>query len=862
MPRNDLRIVSLFVVLAACNGEVIDNPTLGSTSETGETTSDDDTTKPPTTDPTTTDVPTDPSTEPPATTGTSTTDTTADDTTTDVSTTGGTTIDDSTTDGTTTGTTTDGTTTDGTTTDGTTDGTTTEPLLCGNAALDDGEACDGDLNNGQTCMTEGFDDGLIACAADCTLDTSGCIMFSCGNNAIDGNEICDGTALGGADCISEGFSGGALACADNCGAFDTSGCFSCGNDMVDGNDVCDGIDLAGQDCVSQGFDGGALACLGDCSAFDSAGCFECGDDTINGSEVCDGPDLANATCMSEGFIGGTLACQADCSALDTSMCTSCGDNTIDMNETCDGTDLAGETCVSQGFIDGTLACVADCSDFDTVGCSNCGNNTIDPPEACDGTQLGTVACAAQGLEYGYACCGSACAGDLSNCADQLLESEPNDDGTPNTGTNDFSTVNADGPITSNTVVVGALMPAGDDDIYAITNPGPNPAILIAETYGPGGPGTCPFNDIAFDTFLEIRSAANAVLASDDDGGGGYCSRIANFVVAPNTTVYARVIDLDDNLALASYHLGIDLRQVVCGDGSLAPSEQCDDGNTAANDGCSATCTLDALVSEVEPNTTNAQADLGPISTGNSLYTGAIAVNADVDRYRVDVAAPTFHRLETFSKGYDCAGITTNLRLFNAANAQLALDVDASGIQSCAALVFQLPAGQSYVQVEETGNNATIPVYQLDIKPITDLGVESEPNDNQAAADTNIADGSDVLVLGAHPTAMDSDFYAITVPTCGSSLRVEIVEGGGETCESNEIDSLLSVYDSNGNLLEQDDDAGRGFCSRLDGTGTVPQHGGLHDLSPGTYFVQVQSSNLANATQAVFDYRLVATLRKP
>jgi cysteine-rich repeat protein len=43
-------------------------------------------------------------------------------------------------------------------------------------------------------------------------------------------------------------------------------------------------------------------------------------------------------------------------------------------------------------------------------------------------------------------------------------------------------------------------------------------------------------------------------------------------------------------------LRIWLRETVCGDGQTTVGEQCDDGNTAANDGCSATCQVEAMAS--------------------------------------------------------------------------------------------------------------------------------------------------------------------------------------------------------------------------------------------------------------------------
>ncbi|MEM7050030.1 MAG: PA domain-containing protein [Acidobacteriota bacterium] len=53
------------------------------------------------------------------------------------------------------------------------------------------------------------------------------LLQTCGNNLREGIEKCDGTDLFGQTCRSQGFDGGALACSATCDAFDTSACFTC-----------------------------------------------------------------------------------------------------------------------------------------------------------------------------------------------------------------------------------------------------------------------------------------------------------------------------------------------------------------------------------------------------------------------------------------------------------------------------------------------------------------------------------------------------------------------------------------------------------------------------------------------------------
>jgi len=52
---------------------------------------------------------------------------------------------------------------------------TCDPVsLCGNGLPDVDEDCDGTNLGGDTCMTLGFDDGILACTSSCTFDTSSC----------------------------------------------------------------------------------------------------------------------------------------------------------------------------------------------------------------------------------------------------------------------------------------------------------------------------------------------------------------------------------------------------------------------------------------------------------------------------------------------------------------------------------------------------------------------------------------------------------------------------------------------------------------------------------------------------------------
>jgi len=309
---------------------------------------------------------------------------------------------------------------------------------------------------------------------------------------------------------------------------------------------------------------------------------------------------------------------------------------------------------------------------------------------------------------------------------------------------------------------------------------------------------------------------------------------------------------------------------ICGDGNQTAAESCDDGNVANGDvtACDSACTPElGPTAETEPNNTFAQANANPAITGMSTtISAAITPIGDKDIFKFTLASLSAVRFETFdSGGITCVGgMTTTLRVYNSSLAQIGLD-NTSGIASCSAYVGYFNVGTYYVQVEETGNNATIGAYKLQVKVHpTPPFAESEMNDNQLHADP--ASGGDFFITGSHQVNTDSDFYAIIVPATGRSLRAELIEGNtSETCESNGIDSRLTLYDSTGIQLADDDDDGRGACSLIDGTGTgVPALDSLaRGLNAGTYYLQVRASAAVTAQSGPsgqFDYRLAVTIR--
>ena len=55
---------------------------------------------------------------------------------------------------------------------------------CGNGVIDAGEECDGSDLGGETCTSQGFDGGVLACGGSCTLNTSGCTTACLAKGAV------------------------------------------------------------------------------------------------------------------------------------------------------------------------------------------------------------------------------------------------------------------------------------------------------------------------------------------------------------------------------------------------------------------------------------------------------------------------------------------------------------------------------------------------------------------------------------------------------------------------------------------------------------------------------------------------------
>jgi cysteine-rich repeat protein len=413
------------------------------------------------------------------------------------------------------------------------------PTSCGNGIVTAGEACD----DGNTVAGDG-------CENDCTISPS------CGNGILNTGETCDdGGMVSGDGCSS--------ACAVEagwmCSGMPSTCAGICGDGMRVGAETCDDGNTVTTDCC--------VSCAAACSTM----------------EVEPNDSAATALPITSGATGGITAGDHDYYAI-----TLTGPSNVRI-ETFDGTGGACtgvDTFVTLYRADGTTVVASDddggigaCSLIDpatvvaaralpagtyyvmvrafsataviptydvrvTITASGCGDSFLNTGEECDD---------------GNVTAGDGCSATCTFEAARITEVEPNDDGTPMTGGtgivgNDINATavanaNANGAITASTIVSGALNPAGDEDLFAISNPGAAPVTVHIETGAPTI-GTCP----SADTGLRVLDATLAVITTDDDGGPGACSSIATVTIPAGTTYYVQVVEFGDNATIAAYQL--------------------------------------------------------------------------------------------------------------------------------------------------------------------------------------------------------------------------------------------------------------------------------------------------------------------
>ncbi len=423
-------------------------------------------------------------------------------------------------------------------------------VTCGNGVIEGSEACDDGEGEGKT----SDDDG---CSADCSEVEEGwacvkpgepCVELPvCGNGKRERGEQCDdaqdppepgdGCSV---DCQLEDETGTVWECPPTgaCSAVECGDGERARTEECDDGDKQDGDGCSSLCEVEDGFR---------CSA---SGCRAiCGDGQILGDEECDDGDPDNFEAP-KSLDGCSSSCRLepnfDCTG-EPSSCIStiiCGNGVIDPGEVCD-----------PGGRDGapTVPAQADCYDWtsskpcggfdDIVPPPQCGNGVLEPGEACDGDG-GTGACLndCQQVAEGWEC----------NAVDYCIEVPQCNDGKIQKG---------------ETCDTGPYSLAGCVDCQ-----------IVDGYFCVGAPSDCELpdcgNGIREGTEECDYDASITGTAVGGDGCSASCTLEEGWACPPSSPALPAAC------------------VPVCGDGRLRGKEQCDDGGTQDDDGCSAACQIE------------------------------------------------------------------------------------------------------------------------------------------------------------------------------------------------------------------------------------------------------------------------------
>ena len=412
------------------------------------------------------------------------------------------------------------------------------------------------------------------------------------------------------------------------------------------------------------------------------------------------------------------------------------------------------------------------------------------------------------------------------------------------------------------VGIGAIAPTGDRDWWFVDVPTGGFYNLTLEVTS-GGQTSCP---APIDTVLRVYAGdATSVLASDSFDGIGSCSRIDPAIdggvraLAPGR-IYVRIEESGDNAVIGRYEIRARLDAVECGNGilELPAQEQCDDGNTAANDGCSPTCAHEVAASVNAPGAT---------------LNGSISPAPERDLYAVNLSAGQNLRAETHDGQGGCPGDTV-LDLVAPDGVTVLGSDDDDGIGTCSAIeplidtfAASLGAGRYFVRVRSFGGNTVINGYRLEVSITDALCGDANVEATEQCDDGNTTSGDgcsascqwEIAGVAAFPGGAFTnaispigsvDFYQITIAE-GQSLRAETFSPNTGGCDD---DTVLRLWASDRSTqVATDDQDGIGDCSLLDPLRDLQ----VRAMPAGTYFLGVEEfGNNRSIAQYTLDLQIL------
>lgn len=243
------------------------------------------------------------------------------------------------------------------------------------------------------------------------------------------------------------------------------------------------------------------------------------------ASACPGPrELDGLACDESGACDEGFTCRdGKCFAIPV-----CGNGTRDPLEECEGDDLNGVGCPAGSL--GSAVCTATC-EIDRSGCSvTCGDGVRGGGELCDDGNVRPD---------------DLCSADCAQESIPLLESEPNDDGSPAPDSDDFLASAANGPLTGDALVAGEVV-AGDQDAWAIASE--SGGAVAVSIHGREGIGSCGTS-----VDFRVREANGATLFEVGGGANSGCP-LQTFALEAGRTIYLEAFSHESG---GSYLLAVD-----------------------------------------------------------------------------------------------------------------------------------------------------------------------------------------------------------------------------------------------------------------------------------------------------------------